>query len=142
MLSDTFTSGTNALGLEVGVDFKNVVYEGSGDVWTQALANPAAVVDWIEVNPTNSSDIVAKHINVNSPLFLAQFTLVAQEDSGLSLYHRNGLPPLPGNALPPGLLTEHRFCGTASYHASVSYPVSTGVNKAYSTRRQSNHEVA
>jgi hypothetical protein len=115
MLSDTFTSGTNALGLEVGVDFKNVVYEGSGDEWTQALANPAAVVDWIEVNPTNSSDIVAKHINVNDPLFLSNFTLVAQEDSGLSLYHRNGLPPLPSNALPPGLLTEHRFCGTEGY---------------------------
>jgi len=112
ILSDTFTSGTNALGLEVNVDFKNVVYEGSGNLWTQALANPAAVVDWIEVNPTNSYDIVTKHINVESPLFLSQFTLVAQEDSGLSLYHRNGLPPSPSNTLPPGLLTEHRFCGT------------------------------
>jgi hypothetical protein len=112
ILSDTFTSGTNALGLEVGVDFKNVVYEGSGDLWTQALANPTAVVDWIEVNPRNSYDSVAKHINLKSPLFLSQFTLAVQEDSGLSLYHRNGLSPLPTNALPPGLLTEHRFCGT------------------------------
>ena len=95
ILTDTFTSGTNALGLDVGVDFKNVIYEGSGDLWTQALANPAAAVDWIEVNPTNTYDLVAKRIDVNSPLFLAQFTLVAQEESGLSLYHRNGLPPLP-----------------------------------------------
>ncbi len=112
ILSDTFTSGTNALGLEVGVDFKNVVYEGSGDLWTQALANPTAVVDWVEVNPTNSYDSVAKHINLKSPLFLSQFTLVVQEDSGLSLYHRNGLSPLPTNTLPPSLLTEHSFCGT------------------------------
>ena len=115
ILSDTFTSGTNALGLEVGVDFKNVVYEGSGDLWTQALANPTAVVDWIEVNPTNLYDSVAKHISVKSPPFLSQFTLVVQEESGLSLYHRNGLSPLLTNPLPPGLLTEHRFCGTNSY---------------------------
>jgi hypothetical protein len=139
ILTDTFTSGTNALGLEVGVDFKNVVYEGSSDLWTQALANPTAVVDWIEVNPTNSYDIVTKHINVKSPLFLSQFTLVVQEDSGLSLYHRNGLPPLPTNVLPPGLLTEHRFCGTNSYYTIVPLPlfVLTRANKPYSTKKDS-----
>lgn len=131
ILTDTFTSGTNALGLEVGVDFKNVIYEGSGDAWTRALASPAATVDWIEVNPTNPYDIVAKHIDVNNPLFLSQFTLVAQEDSGLSLYHRNGLPPLPSNALPPGLLTEHRFCGTNGYQTSVSHPVYTKAHESY-----------
>jgi hypothetical protein len=132
MLSDTFTSGTNALGLEIGVDFKNVVYEGSGDLWTQALANPAGAVEWIEVNPTDPNDLVAKHIHVNNPHFLAQFTLVAQEGSGLSLYHRNGLPPLPTNALPPGLLTEHRLCGSNSYSASVPLPVSVRAIKTYS----------
>jgi hypothetical protein len=146
ILTDTFTSGTNALGLEVGVDFKNVVYEGSGDLWTQALANPTAVVDWIEVNPTNSYDIVAKHINVESPLFLSQFTLVTQEDSGLSLYHRNGLPLLPTNPLPPGLLTEHRFCGSNTSPKSavpplgVAHSVSAEANKVYSARRDHNNE--
>jgi len=146
ILTDAFTSGTNALGLEVGVDFKNVVYEGSGDLWTQALADPAAVVDWIEVNPTNPYDIVAKHINGENLLFLSQFTFVAQEDSGLSLYHRNGLPPLPTHPLPPGLLTEHRFCGTNNSPKSavlplgVAHSVSAGANKVYSARRDRNNE--
>ncbi|HEX3640301.1 MAG TPA: hypothetical protein VHV10_03315, partial [Ktedonobacteraceae bacterium] len=146
ILTDTFTSGTNALGLEVGVDFKNIVYEGSGNLWIQALANPAAVVDWIEVNPTNSYDIVAKHINVESPLFLSQFTLVTQEDSGLSLYHRNGLPLLPTNSLPPGLLTEHRFCGSNNSPKSVAPPlkiahaVSVEANNVYSVGKDYHNE--
>jgi hypothetical protein len=142
ILTDTFTSGTNALGLEVGVDFKNVIYEGSGNSWTQALSNPATTVDWIEVNPTNAYDIVNKHINVESSLFLSQFTLVAQEDSGLSLYQRNDLPPLPTNPLPLGLLTAHRLCGTNSSSTMIASPLSVTANQAYSTERYSYHETA
>jgi hypothetical protein len=142
ILSDTFTSGTNALGLEVGVDFKNVIYEGSGNSWTQALSNPAATVDWIEVNPTNVYDLVNKHINVESSLFLSQFTLVAQEDSGLSLYQRNDLPPLPTNPLPPGLLTAHRLCGSNGASTMIASLLSVTANQAYSTERYSYHETA
>jgi hypothetical protein len=141
ILSDTFTSGTNALGLEVGVDFKNVVYEGSGNLWKQALADPAAYVDWIEVNPTNPHDLVAKNIDVNSPLFLSQFTFIADEPGGLALYYRGDPQQLPTKPLPPGLLTEHILCGNNSY-TSVPEPVSARANKAYPIRRQTNYAPA
>jgi hypothetical protein len=114
ILADTFTSGMNSLGPDVGVDFKNMVYEGTGELWNQGLRNPAAVVDWVIVNPEDPTDLVAKHINVTSQTFLSQFTLIVQEEKGLSLFERNGLPPLPTRPVPPGFLTEHRLCGIGS----------------------------
>lgn len=116
ILADTFTSGASSLGPDVGVDFKNMVYEGSGELWNQALSAPASVVDWVIANPRDQNDLVAKHIDVRSQIFLSQFTLVVQEESGLSLFQRNGLPPLPMKPVPPNLLTEHRLCGVGSSH--------------------------
>jgi Dolichyl-phosphate-mannose-protein mannosyltransferase len=111
ILEDTYSAGTYSLDADVGVDFKNVIYEGSGEFWDQALRNPAVVVDWVIANPRDGGDPVARHINVASAAFLSQFSLVAQEAGGLSLYHRNGLPPLPTRPVSPDLLTMHRLCG-------------------------------
>ena len=41
-----------------------------------------------------------------------EFTLVYQEQYGLRLYHRNGLPPLPNRPVSPYLATEHSLCHT------------------------------
>ncbi len=111
ILQDTYAT-TTELAAEVGIDFKNVVYEGSGPLWNQALRNPASVVDWIIMNPNNGSDLVAQHINVKSPAFTSQFQLVASEPNGLSLYHRLGLPPLPTRPVPASLLAPHQLCGS------------------------------
>lgn len=129
ILADTFTSGTNSLGPDVGVDFKNMVYEGTGELWNQALRNPAAVVDWVIVNPEDPADLVAKHINVTSQTFLSQFTLIVQEENGLSLFERNGLPPLPTRPIPAGFLTEHRLCGIGSsqYKSNTLVTSSSGM---------------
>lgn len=126
ILEDTFSSGVNSLGSDVGVDFKDIIYEGSGDLWNQALNNPVSMVDWVIVNPRDPTDLVAKHIDVRSQTFLSQFTLIVQEESGLSLFQRNGLPPLPMKSVPPNLLTEHRLCGVgSSYHESNALAVSS-----------------
>ena len=111
IMTDTFTSGTNSVGLDVGVSFKSVIYEGSGSLWKQALKNPASIVDWVVANPGDKRDLVTQGSHISDSSFLSQFTLVVQEQSGLSLYHRNGLGPLPTRPVPSGLLTEHRLCG-------------------------------
>jgi hypothetical protein len=115
ILQDLFSSKTTTLESDVGVDFKNIVYEGSGDLWNQALHDPASKVDWVMVNPRDSNDLVAQHIDVGSQRFLSQFTLEVQEENGLSLFHRNGLPSLPTRPISPGLLTAHRFCRIGSF---------------------------
>ena len=92
---------------EAGFDFKNVVYVGSGALWSKALTDPADTVQWVIAMP---GDAITKHINVNDPAFLSQFYLVVQEPSGLKLYHRKGEPQLPTRPLPPGILTDHRLC--------------------------------
>jgi hypothetical protein len=62
------------------------------------------------MDPRNQNDLVAQRINPQDPVFLSQFTLVVREPSGLSLFHRNGLPPLPTRPVPDGLLTAHSLC--------------------------------
>ncbi len=110
ILEDTFTS--KLYGEEAGIHFSDFIYEGSGQLLTEALKNPAGTVDWIIVNTNYPDDLVFKHINIYSSTFNTQFTLVVQEfgQRHLRLYHRNGLPPLPTRPIPPGLLTEHQLC--------------------------------
>jgi cellulose synthase/poly-beta-1,6-N-acetylglucosamine synthase-like glycosyltransferase len=108
VLEDTFTS--NIDGADAGLLLNNVVYDGSGKMWIKALQHPETVVDWIIMDPHNPNDIVAQHIDVNNPQFQQTFSLVYREDYGLSLYHRNGLPPLPTRLISPDLLQAHSLC--------------------------------
>ena len=110
ILEDIFTSRID--GADAGLQLKDIIYEGSNQLWTRALNDPASVVDWVIVDPANQSDLVTQHIEKNSQRFLEQFTLVLREPHGLSLYHRIGLPPLPTRPLPSILLTEHSLCKT------------------------------
>lgn len=104
ILVDTFNSNFNEA--ETGIDFKNIIYDGSGAYWDQGLRDPASVVDWVIAEP---GDLVSTHLDTKSPAFLQNFTLVVS--SGINfLYHKKGLPPLPTRTLPPGFLSEHRFC--------------------------------
>jgi hypothetical protein len=110
ILEDIFTSRID--GADAGLQLKGIIYEGSNQLWTKALNDPASVVDWVIVDPANQNDLVTQHIEKNSQRFLTQFTLVLREPHGLSLYHRTGLPPLPTRPLPSILLTEHSLCKT------------------------------
>lgn len=71
----------DALNPEAQINFKNIIYEGSGNLWKQALHNPASMVNWIIVNPANQFDQVAKHL---TPAFNAQFTRDIEELVGLA----------------------------------------------------------
>lgn len=113
ILSDTFSSGTTTLGAEAGVPFKNMVYEGSGTLWVQALANPASSVDWVIANPGDPKDLVARNLNVGGATFRTQFTLELQEGNGIEVFHRNAAPALALNAVPDSILVAHRQCPTS-----------------------------
>jgi hypothetical protein len=76
------------------------------------------MVDWIIMNPSNPNDLVAQSINPTDPVFLTHFTMVIQEPSGLSLFHQNGLPPLPTRLVPKSLLTAHNLCDASLYGQS------------------------
>ena len=104
---------------EAGIDLKNTIYEGSTGLWKKALNDPASMVEWIIVSPDAPDDPIAKRIDLESPAFLSQFTLVVQERDSIAyshyylrLYHRNGRSPLPARPIPSSLLTDHRLCGS------------------------------
>ena len=100
----------NASESETGLNFKTIIYDGSADLWRKALSNPAGSVAWIIANRDDPSDRVSKSIDLSNPAFLAHYTLVVQEPSGLSLYHRNGDPLRSVRPIPSGILTDHRLC--------------------------------
>jgi hypothetical protein len=106
ILEDLYTSKMDALNPEAQINFSNVIYEGSGALWTQALKNPLATVNWIIVNPADKFDQVA--INL-TPAFNAKFTRDVEEPNGLSLYHRNGLV-YPTRPAPTYLAEQHNLC--------------------------------
>lgn len=88
------------------IDFKNVIYQGSGASWQQALKNPGSLADWVVMQP---GDDISRAINVNSPIFQAQFAL-AERDGSIELFHRRGLPPLPSRSVPASMFTMHSLC--------------------------------
>ena len=91
---------------EDGIDMKNVIYEGSGTIWAQALRNPVSTADWVVAGP---GDLITANIKLSYPPFSQQFELVAQYKH-LRLYHKRGLPPLPTKTLSPYFLSEHSTC--------------------------------
>ena len=108
ILENIFSSKID--GTEAGVELKDIISESSGELWKEALNDPASMVDWIIVRPGLKIDPIVTHIDLRSPAFLSRFTLVTQEPDGISLFHRNGLPPLPTRPLPSGFLDAHRLC--------------------------------
>jgi len=100
ILEDIFTTQIDAATYQG--DFKSIIYQGSGQLWLQALHDPVHSVGWILVDPTNKKDLVAEHVDVTSPVFLSQFTLVAGgQNESIRLYHRKGGAPLPTRPAPP-----------------------------------------
>jgi hypothetical protein len=99
------------IGLLAGIDLKNYVYQGSGALWQQALSNPASAVDWVILNPY-ADDLVAENVSPADLAFRIEFSLVASELNGRSLYRRNSLPVPIERANPPAILADKRLCPT------------------------------
>ncbi|MBA3824988.1 MAG: glycosyltransferase family 39 protein [Ktedonobacterales bacterium] len=87
--------------------FKNIIYEGNGRLWDQALADPEDHVDWIITTP---GDLITAKIDTSSPLFQAHYRAVMREGDQLTLWHLNGLAPLPSRPLPDDVLQPYRHC--------------------------------
>ncbi|MHB8629446.1 MAG: glycosyltransferase [Aggregatilineales bacterium] len=89
-----------------GIAFQNLIYDGSGSFWHQALSDPASVADWVIVKPGSSIDQVAARIDVTSPSFLAQYTLMMQDTEGHDLFYRNGQPLAQRQGVPPNMFRQ------------------------------------
>jgi hypothetical protein len=94
------------------IDFRNIVYEGSGPLWQEAIKHPDTAVDWIIFSP---GDKMSQYMTSDGPTFTHNFSLVASGPTGLRLYHKKNLPPLPTRPISPYLSEEQRFCSAQSY---------------------------
>ncbi len=102
ILNDTYHTAQDYAA--AGIDLRQVVYQGSGRLWQASLQHPEQHVDWVVMIP---GDIVGQAI-ANDPTFTSDFTLLLQDPaSGVFLYHRNGLPPLPTRTIPPDLSNNY-----------------------------------
>jgi hypothetical protein len=107
ILNDAYHTGEDFAA--AGVQLKYVIYQGSGPLWQESLADPADHVAWIVVQ---SGDLVGQRINIASDAFQSQFTLVMQDPtSGVYLFRRSDLPPLPTRTLPQDLTrNDYALC--------------------------------
>jgi hypothetical protein len=107
ILDDAYHTGQDFAA--AGIHLKQVIYQGSGHLWQQSLADPAAHVAWIVTQP---DDLVSRRIATSSDAFQSQFTLVMQDPlSGVYLYRRSDLPPLPTRTLPQDLTrNDYALC--------------------------------
>ena len=108
VLEDNFASRVD--GGDAGFDFRDVIYEGSGKLWDQALQNPAKYVTWIVAYLSNPYDMVSQLIPIHSQTFLSQFTLVASDKTGIVLYHRNSVPLVKVHNVTSGFLSQYALC--------------------------------
>ena len=107
LLQDVYASQFDVT--DAGLDFHNVVYEGSGQFWTHALQNPATTVDWIVVTPHIQIDPIDQRVT-QDPTFLSQFKLVVRQSDGILLYHHVGEPPLAARPAPVVWKGPHPAC--------------------------------
>jgi hypothetical protein len=107
ILDDAYHTGQDFAGADIHL--QNVIYQGSGLLWHESLTDPADHVAWIVMQP---GDLVSKRIEMTSDSFRGQFTLVMQDPaSGVYLFSRSDLPPLPTRTLPQELTrNDHALC--------------------------------
>ncbi len=86
----------------IGIDVRDVVHEGNGDLWAAAIRTPRAYVGWILSDElSEGGDVLAARAR-EYPGFLRGFRRVA-EGGGVVLYQRVGEPALAGGrGSPPG----------------------------------------
>jgi hypothetical protein len=72
---------------QVGLDLKDFLHEGNGDIWLRALKGPRPFVGWILIEEqAEGGDMLAK-ISRENPAFLDGFSRVS-EGAGVALYVR------------------------------------------------------
>lgn len=96
---------------EANIELRNVIYQGSGKLWSEALSDPSRVVDWVIIN---KGDIVSQYIDENSISFNSKYQLLAKDYyNGASLYYLRGMPPLPSKEISTLPYQNYYYlCGT------------------------------
>lgn len=93
-----------------GSHFSNIIWEGSGSYWKNALAHPEKYVDWVVLNPHNPNDTVSKLFTKNKLEFLSLFKVMSSDSDGLQLYYRTRALPLPTRPISNDLLSRPNTC--------------------------------
>jgi cellulose synthase/poly-beta-1,6-N-acetylglucosamine synthase-like glycosyltransferase len=108
VLQDVFTVGYDASDTGI-INFRQVIYEGSGPLWQQAIRHPATYAQWLLVNVGNPLDALAQRMQ-HDPTYLAPFLAVAHQSNGVVLYQRIAKNPLAHRAAPPFYGYSHHPC--------------------------------
>jgi hypothetical protein len=111
ILQDVYASQFDVT--DAGIDFRNVIYEGSGQYWSHALQNPISTVDWIIIRPADPLDLVSLRLKKDpafNATFHASYIQVASQTNGIYLYHINGKSPLPTRPAPIGWNAGNYSC--------------------------------
>ena len=121
ILEDTYFQNPQDFAFTVGIDLKQIVYQGSGDLWNHSLSYPATTVHWIYAR---TGDLVTRQIDVNSVDFLSSYAPVAHDNDGAILYHLKDAK-LAQHVVSSADLTLHNACvknndSTATVKTSTS----------------------
>ncbi len=94
------------------VDPHQVIQPGSGNLYALAIAHPATTVHWVIIRPP--IDAISQQLNLASPVFATQFTLVASDPTrNLSLYYVGDPSTLPNH--PPASDPQADYQGCTAY---------------------------
>jgi hypothetical protein len=70
-----------------GIDIRDFLHEGNGDIWLAALEDPRPFADWVLVEEKAEGGDMLAHIAREHPRFLDGYSRVC-EGAGLALYRR------------------------------------------------------
>ncbi len=73
-----------------GLDVRDFLHEGNGDLWLRALNGPRPFVGWILIDEQGEGGDVLARIARENPRFLSGFSRV-RDAAGIALYERNGV---------------------------------------------------
>lgn len=70
------------------IPYKNLIHEGVGPQWDNAIAGYTQP-QWVIVSPNSEDDAIVQILNEVDPNFLANYSLILEDDESNLLYHRN-----------------------------------------------------
>jgi cellulose synthase/poly-beta-1,6-N-acetylglucosamine synthase-like glycosyltransferase len=86
ILQDDFTAGGFDV-TEVGLDFKNIIYQGSYGLWNRALVSPWNYASWVVVT-VDKKDAVYMSTGYRNPAFKKHYSLTYSSPGGSFLLYR------------------------------------------------------
>lgn len=88
-----------------GISLKHVIFDGSGALWQNSLADPARYAEWVVVAP---GDQVSQAIDVTSNDFLGHYVEVVRDSlTGQLLFHRRDTPLIAPRPVPAWLQSSY-----------------------------------